>query len=405
MSAEFILERDEEAEVVDSPGADRQQRPSAVLTAFRWVAVLAVFLFTLELTCRIEDWIRFRTPLLSPITSQADLLLHDRDGIRGRPNVSFRKWAMNAIGTRGPAASLEKPASTVRVVTVGASETFGMAESPGKEFPRQLEDTLNARLANRCRAAPPLRFEVLNAALPGMSLPTVEQGVRSRVRRLGADFIILYPTPASYLNDEPPFPVRPDSSGGSAHPSRVRSLYPRFAGRVRDQVKAVLPEPVKTWMRRRETNTYVRAKPSGWRFTSIPSDRLAQYDRDLRAVIGTIRSVGAVPVVSTHANAFMQPGFTDRHLLAAWEKFYPRATGAVIVAFDSAAQGVTLDAASDSAVAVVDIARRVSVSSGAAVFSDFSHFTDEGAALVADALASALLVASNAFAACDGASW
>jgi hypothetical protein len=132
---------------------------------------------------------------------------------------------------------------------------------------------------------------------------------------------------------------------------------------------------------------------------------LAQYDRDLRAVIGTIRSVGAVPVVSTHGNAFMQPGFTDRHLLAAWEKFYPRATGAVIVAFDSAAKGVTLDAASDSAVAVVDIARRVSASSGAAVFSDFSHFTDEGAALVADALASALLVASNALNACDGASW
>jgi hypothetical protein len=404
VSAEFILERETESEVVDSPAVRRGQRPSVVLAIVRWIAVFGLFLFTLELTCRIEDWIRFRTPLLSPITSQTDLLLHDRDGISGRPNAGFRKWRMNAIGTRGPEASLEKPPGTVRVVTVGASEMFGMSESPGREFPRQLEDTLNARLASRCRAAPPVRFEVLNAGLPGMSLPTVEQGVRNRVRRFGADFIVLYPTPASYLNDEPPFPVRPDSSGRTSDLPRARSLYPRFAGRMREQLKAILPEPVKTWLRRRETTAYVRAKPPGWRFTSIPSDRLAQYDRDLRAVIGTIRSVGAVPIVSTHANAFMRPGFTDPNLLSAWEKFYPRATGPIIVAFDSAARRVTLDAASDSAALTVDIARQVPSRSEAA-FSDFAHFTDRGAALVADALASALLVASNASTPCDAASW
>jgi hypothetical protein len=403
VSAELVLVPRKESDVGGGAVADRGRRFAAIASPalVQWIALSGLFAFTLEMTCRIEDWIRFRTPLLSPITSQEDLLVRDRDGVHGRPNARFRKWVMNAIGTRGPRASLEKPPRTVRIVTIGASEVFGLSESPGKDFPRQLEDTLNARLATRCRTARPLRVEVLNAALPGMSLPTVEQDVRNRVRRFGADFILLYPTPANYLNDDPPFAARPDTSGRPPGLPTVRILYPRFVDRVRDQAKASLPELVKTWLRRRQTEAYIRTKPPGWRFTSIPSDRLGQYDRDLRTLISTIRSAGAVPIVATHANAFMRPGFADENLLSAWERFYPRAPGSVIVAFDSAARDVTLDAASDSGAPVVDIARRVSASSGV-VFSDFSHFTDHGAALVAGTLAPKLLSAGKSHDVCGG---
>src|SRR5580704_16764560 len=103
---------------------------------------------------------------------------------------------------RGPDIPLAKPPGTLRVVTAGASETFGLYESPDREFPRQLEDTLRARLCGD-------PVEVLNAAIFGMSLPTLEQDLRLRVRPLDPDVVVLYPTPVQYLNDAMPMSATP----------------------------------------------------------------------------------------------------------------------------------------------------------------------------------------------------
>lgn len=390
MTADLALLTEEEEQTLGPPVDSA--RYSAVGASIRWSALGILFVLTLELTCRIEDWIRFRTPPFSPIASQTDLLIRDADGVHGRPNARFQKWAMNDLGTRGPAASLSKAPGTTRIVVVGASETFGLYESPGKEYPRQLEDSLNHALASRpaCASSDTRRYEVLNAALPGMSLPTIDEDVRNRVRRFSPDVIVVYPTPAQYLEDQPPRAATPDSSGRAAEPPLAWVLHPRIAHRLREQIKTALPDFLKTWMRRRETEQYVRAHPPGWRFSSIPADRLAQYGADLRHLLGTIRSTGAVAVVATHANVFMQPGGMNRDLLLAWERFYPRAPGAMIVAFDSAARAETLRAAADSSVAAVDLATRLS-SSPRAAFSDFSHFSDEGAAVVASTLAPSIL--------------
>src|SRR5207248_2712713 len=134
----------------------------------------------------------------------------------------------------------------------------------------------------------------------------------------------LYPTPVQYLDDDPPQAATPRPS---PELSTLRAFYPRVMSRVRSQTKALLPDLAKTWLRRRETESYLREKPAGWRFTSVPADRLQRYDRDLREFIGTVRAMGAQPVIATHANAFMRAGFVDPDLLASWEKFYPRATG------------------------------------------------------------------------------
>jgi hypothetical protein len=385
----------------------RERSPSRARTIARWTALALLFLVTLEVTCRIDDWVRFRTPLHSPITSQVDLMVRDQDGIHGLPNARFQKWAMYAIGMRGPEASLAKPPGTVRIVVIGASETFGLYESPGKEFPRQLEDTLGRWLARRSEGGgcttKPARAEVLNAALPGMSLPTIEQHVRNRVRRFHPDVIVLYPTPAQYLDDAPPQPAPPDSSGHSSPPFPRPAFRSRFLDRARDQTKALVPNVVLDWMQRFETARYARNHPPGWRFTTIPHDRLRQYDWDIRALFGTIRATGATPVVATHANALMGAATPDPHLLSAWERFYPRATGQAIVAFDSAAREVTLSAAADSGVRAVDLEPLLSRGErDDPLFSDFSHFTDLGSGVVAGALAHALTSQVAARVSCDG---
>ncbi|HET7459455.1 MAG TPA: SGNH/GDSL hydrolase family protein [Gemmatimonadaceae bacterium] len=363
---------------------------SAAATAVRTVLLALIFAVSFELAARVEDLVRYGTPLFSRFTSQEDLTVRDALGMHGRPNARFQKWVLNDLGMRGPEprGGAAKPPGTVRVVTVGASETFGLYESPDKEYPRQLEDSLRAALAP-AGGAPASCVQVLNAALLGMSLPTVAQDVTMRLAALHPDLIVVYPTSVQYLDEAAPRAARPDSSGRSTDLSPRRALYPRSLTRLRNQLKLVLPEFVQTWLRRRDIERQVRGNPPGWRFTSVPPDRLAQYERDLRATIGAIHGAGAEPVLLTHANAFMKPGPRDAAKLYQWARFYPRAEGEVIVAFDSVAREVTTAVARDSGVTVVDVAGAL-YGGGDRVFADFSHFTDYGAARVASVLSTAL---------------
>ena len=45
-----------------------------------WLFVSALLIGTLELAVRVQDWIRYRTPILSPYRSEEDLVIRDTDG-------------------------------------------------------------------------------------------------------------------------------------------------------------------------------------------------------------------------------------------------------------------------------------------------------------------------------------
>jgi hypothetical protein len=91
---------------------------------------------------------------------------------------------------------------------------------------------------------------------------------------------------------------------------------------------------------------------------------------------------------------FMGRPKMDSLALISWEKFYPRATGQVILAFDSTARQVTMQIGADSGVTTVDAAKRLA---GAPVsaFGDFVHFTDLGSSNMADALTGGVLSAAE----------
>jgi hypothetical protein len=361
-----------------------------------WLLIAIVVAVVVELTCRIEDWVMYRMPIASPYRSLDDLVVRDAQGMHGRPNAQFEKWTMNALGMRGPSAPVTPPAGTVRVVTVGASETFGLRETAGKEYPRQLEDSLNSASAAAACAGGRRRFEVLNAAFAGMSLPTIEQDVRLRLAGLSPSIVLVYPTPAGYLDDRVPEAAVPDSSAKSVtRPSLSRALYPRAVGRFREQIKQTVPEFLRTALRGRQTRALVAAHPPGWRFETVPSDRVDRYDADLRKLIGTIRRIGAAPVLVTHANEFIGRPDADDEMLVAWEKFYPRATGTTIIAMDSVARGVTARVGADSGVVVVDAAQALAAAPLSA-FADFVHFTDHGAAIMANVIRGGVLAAACA---------
>lgn len=352
---------------------------------------LAVMLLVMEATARIEDRVRYGTDWFSPYRDQAEMIVRDADGVHGRRNTSFQKWTMNNLGFRGPDADSVPPPGTLRVVATGASETFGLYESKGKEYPRQLQDSLTAALP-RIGCAGLERVEVLNAAMPGMTLPTVTQDIRLRIRRFSPDIVLYYPTPSQYLNDAMPVAARPDSNSfGPSRPDWRRGLHPRVLDRLREQLKLLVPQSAQDYLRKRMVAAEVAAHRPGWRFDSIPVERLDAYEADLRTLVGVTRSIGAEPVLATHASIFTPGVPPDPRPLHMWERFYPRATGAVILAFDSAAAVRTRIVASDSSTELAEVLGMV----GPDGFSDNIHFNDSGASQATGMMTAAVVGAAR----------
>jgi len=386
-SSELIVESTQRLTPhADAPLADRSGHP-----VLGWIGIGLLMALMLELTCRVEDWVMYRMPLWSRFSSLDQLVVRDAAGMHGRPNAQYEKWVMNALGMRGPAVEITPAPGTHRIITVGASETFGLYESAGREYPRQLEDSLNATLARgECNAPPGTRFEVLNGAFAGMGLPTIEQDIRYRLARLRPAFIVIYPSPASYLDDVAPHAAAPDSSYRAIEPPLSRAFYPRVSARIREQVKQVIPEFLKARLRVLQARSAAAGHPPGWRFQTIPADRLAQYESDLRAVVGTVRAIGSRPVLATHGNKFMGRTSIDQNMFMSWEKFYPRATSKTLMDMDSLAREVTRRVGADSGVVVADAARTLAAAPATA-FADFVHFTDLGAGLVAGSVTAGIL--------------
>ncbi|HEY8795973.1 MAG TPA: hypothetical protein VIM15_13630 [Gemmatimonadaceae bacterium] len=361
------------------------------------LGLVLVCAVSFELTTRILDWVRYRMPILSRVTGEEELMLRDRDGAHGRPNAQYRKWAMDSLGFRGPDVPVHAARGTVRIVVAGASETFGLYESPNKEYARELEDTLNERLAaGECAGSSTVRFEVLNDALPGMSLATAKQDIRNRLGRFAPDIIIYYPSPAQYLEDRLPIATPPDSLAPkrSVERSPLGALHPRSLEFVRDELRQLAPEPMLNWFRERAAGSERRKHPAAWVFSSVPHDRLLVFDADLRSLIGAVRSDGAEPVIATHATAFERHMADSAERAQSWERFYPRANGATIIAFDDSASATTMRAASDSGLVPADVHAMFARTQGDN-FVDFVHFTDVGSARVAHVLAEAALTAAG----------
>ena len=353
---------------------------------WQWLPLLLLMFIVLEVVTRLEERIAWGVPLLSRVTGPGDLVWMHPDGARGRPGARYQKWGLNHLGFRGPEISPVPDAGTTRVVVVGASETFGLYESPQREYSRQLEDSLRARAAAACgtRARP---IEVVNAALPGLATPSMERLVNDVVRPTRPDVIVLYPSPGFYLNPRAPTPTRGAAGADTTLPVR-NVLHIRVAGRAERQLRALVPNPVKGVLRKIVLQRR-SAGPTEPRFVDVPPDRLAKFEADLRRLIGVAKTTGADVVLMGHANATMEPAFSDSVLIGAWVYQFPRATGKALVDFHARAYEFERELARDSGIAFVDLPAAFA-NRWKGSFADFVHFTDAGSGIVAATLAETL---------------
>src|SRR5205085_408442 len=218
---------------------------------------------------------------------------------------------LNSLGYRGP----ELHAGRARVVCFGASETFGLYEDAGQEYPRLLEQELNRRFGRDA-------YDVLNVAYPGESIHTALARVPEIAAEARPQLAVIYPSLASYI--WLPWTGRTARTATAAPPQPHFEL--RIAENVRNLVKQVLPRPLQDWLRRRDIEN--QSRDFGSAMQRIPEHNVEVFRADLLDLVRALRSNGVSPVLVTHATRFGAKSFdslspAEQADIVTWRRFYP----------------------------------------------------------------------------------
>ena len=283
--------------------------------------MVLLFFVVLEFSARVDDALHWNAPFWGNYSNER-LTVTDALGHHGRPNARFEKWQLNSFGFRGPEIEEKKPPGIIRVLVTGASETFGLYERAGKEYPAELQRQLDWLYPN-C-------FQVINASCAGMSPPRIEQAMRSWFYRFKPDIVLFYPSPQFYLDEVPP---NTDIGSPGATPSL---LTLRLLGKAKLVIKSFLPEHLQSILRRLMIEQVVRRHEQGWVWTQPPVERAEMFRQHLAHLVVSVKEIGALPVLVTHANRFGTIlNERDREQLIALRRFYPRASTEIIIPFES----------------------------------------------------------------------
>ena len=350
----------------------------------RWLLVaiqVVVALLVLELCARTDDWLTWRAPFWTYYGNEL-LFVNDPLGYHLRPGARFEKWRINQQGFRSPDTTESKPRSVFRIVTLGASETFGLYEDDGFEYPAQLQKLLEKDH--------PGEFEVLNAAIPGASPNQTARHWRTRLRQFSPDLVIYYPTASFILEPE----ERLATPKGNQQ-SKLPMVDLRMAGKLRTTYKRWTPVSMQTAIRRFLIMRELSRHSPEWLLTSVPIARVEAFRITIESLVDAVRADGAAMILATHANQVT--GLTadaDRTLLLAWRSQMPNRTEFCILETERRANEVVKDVAGRNGVPVAGVDAAIPKTSQ--YFSDYQHFTNKGAEFVAKLLVPLVLETASA---------
>lgn len=340
----------------------------------RIAASLVIFVAVLEFCARLDDFFTYGAPILSSYSSEG-LLRHDQIGKVGKPGARYKKWKLNSLGYRGP----ELRPGTVRIVCFGASETFGLYEEPDQEYPRQLERDLN-------QWAGKPTFEVVNVAYPAQTVAAAVLRAPEVIEQVKPTFAVIYPFPGSYV--WLPW-IQPPSGNGDQESSRPRFEW-RLGERIRNAAKSLLGEFIQSKIRDLETRRIeekVRKNTAGYPVMDhIPEKNVKLFHSDLVRLVDVLRQNGVEPILVTHATVFSNPlSPSDQQMLAVWRGWIPMLTGEGLLEMEHRMNGEIRSVADERHTVLVDAAVEIPTSNK--YFADFTHFTTQGAELMAEKLA------------------
>lgn len=336
---------------------------------------IIVFVLVLEVASRLEDSFRWDANFWNNYSSDM-LRCVDNYGVHNRFGAKYEKWQINSCGFRNREIDKKAPIGVQRIMCLGASETFGLYERKNKEYPAQLQTILDNKL--------PGQFQVINAASYGTSVARATQHYQLWLGQFKPDLVILYPSPAFYLDDSPPSKLLPKSV------NTKEQFQSRLLGKIRLVLKKVVPRYIQNCIRQLTINRQVHKHPNDWVWYKPPLDRLELYRSHLAEFIDVVRASGGTPVLITHIHRFnVTMTEEDRYHLTNWRSFYPRADECCLIAMEYAANAIIREVGNGYSVPVIDLDK--AMSKKPEYFVDFVHFTDSGAKRIAEELSNRIL--------------
>lgn len=210
------------------------------------VCSLLLALLSAELITRFSqaDW-RLLNRLMPVLADEQSLHMPSPDPrrlITLRPGAAFEGQAaygpysvhINALGFRGSAPQLPKPAGVFRIVAIGGSNVYGAGINDDQTWPAQLENVLNSQSLTR--------VEVLNLGVAGYNPLQMIAVAEDALQNLEPD-LILY----AFSNHGPRFALpglTPLEQAFSADPSLWREHLPSHYFDARQ----VMGVPTRWWL-------------------------------------------------------------------------------------------------------------------------------------------------------------
>jgi lysophospholipase L1-like esterase len=349
----------------------------AALVRFSLICVLVVA--GAELGARADDWTFEGVPFWSAPSESA--LWTNTNGVRhGRPHAQFRKKIFNNLGFEGPDVHGRTPPGCVRVLFLGGSETFGVPQIAGGHFPEHTRVLLSGK---RC-------VEVLNGAIPGMTVASMIEYWREHARRARPDIVFIYPSTHFYLSEEAPRPApagTPRTTAGASQEHSLTLTDSRFVGRLVDAIE--LPQFIQVRRQRAWLEAQLVGKPADWLFETPPQDRVRLFVSHVEELVREVRASGARVVLATHAvRVAPVPRPEDQEDLFAMRTFTPRATERALAAFPYLANEALRAYATRESLPLVDASK--SLGSQRENFVDLVHFSPVGTERMAKLVAAEL---------------
>lgn len=353
----------------------------------------AVFALTMELAARLDDWLAFGAPLAGRYDS--DLLRRpDADGIpRNVPGARFEKWRIDGAGFRGPEVTLAKARGQRRIVCLGQSESFGLYEDEGGEWP--------ARLRRLVAGLDP-DVEVVNASVVGTSRWSRVPYLERYVLPYAPDVVVLYPSVyGEAMADPHPAPRPAAAAAPSPAPVAVAApgldLHPRVLAKLSRDAKKLVPprlmDALRSWKTRRalrqEERWALRGRPA---LDQVPAENVEAYRRHLRELVALLRARGVQPVLATYPTLAHADNL-DRYRLTLLQErlWHVQLSEAGMLDAATRMNEATRTMARELDVPLADLDARVPRT--AAAFADQVHYTDLGAEAVAQGVLATLQAA------------
>ena len=153
------------------------------LTVLVTIIALVLMLVAAELGVRIRQQLKYGTAA----TVEDYYTVDPKTGLRiPIANLSSGHISINSLGFRGPEFPIAKPSGTVRLAFLGASTTW-CGEVSGNHYvwPHLVASSLSD-------AFPKVRFDYVNAAVPGYTMSSMLKSMERRVAALEPDVVIIY---------------------------------------------------------------------------------------------------------------------------------------------------------------------------------------------------------------------